>query len=322
MVRNIPHQRRCGRLAACLLCLLLAGLLLASAAAAQVTDRIVAVVNGEIITLYDLNKRFAPLMRQDKDKAPDLTDTERLQTMKRQMLDRMVDDILLYQEAKRLHAEASDADVESRLKAILQNNKMTPEKFQEELAKQGLTRTDYVKLLKQEISINNLLGYMVRDKVVVSDDEIEAYYRAHAQDYGSDRRVALHLIILPANMDPQKLRSKIEDKDLTFEEAAQKYSQGPGADSGGDMGTLGWDQLAPAWRKVLASLKPGDVSQPFEISGQQALLKLVADTAGSSKPLPEVASKIREFLAKPKYEQIYNDYVAKLRSKALIEMKY
>lgn len=288
---------------------------------AQAADRIVAVVNGEIITLYELDKRFAPVMKQFEGKSLSAADEERITAMKRQLLDRWIEDMLILQECKRFGVNVSEAEAEGRIKAILQQNKMSDQKFAEELAKKGLTRSEYLAEMRKEMNINRLLDYTVRAKVAVSNEEVEAYYRSNMGAFESGRKVVLKLIVLPMDMDAESLRKKIVDKDMTFEEAAKKHSVGPGAETGGDLGTLAWDQLAPDWRKVLEGLKAGDVSKPFELSGRKALLKLVQDSAGDSRPLPDVAERIRDKLAKPKYEENYANFISKLKSKAIIEIK-
>lgn len=288
---------------------------------AQTADRIVAVVNGEIVTLYELDKRFAPVMKQFEGKDLSAAEEERVAAMKRQLLDRWIEDMLILQECQRYGVNVSEAEAEARIKAILQQNKMSDQKFAEELAKKGLTRAEYVAEMRKEMNINRLLDYTVRAKVAVSNEEVEAYYRSNMGAYESGRKVVLKLIVLPMDMDAESLRKKIVDKDMTFEEAAKKHSVGPGAETGGDLGALAWDQLAPDWRKVLEGVSAGEVSKPFELSGRKALLKLIQDSAGDSRPLPDVAERIRDKLAKPKYEESYANFINKLKSKAIIEIK-
>lgn len=305
-------------------CLLLAVLSLlagASPVLSQVADRIVAVVNGEIITLYELDKRFSSVMKQYEGKELSALEEERLRAMKRQLLDRRVEDMLLLQEAGRYGIKVSDADVENRIKALLQQNKMTEQKFQEELGSKGFTRAEYAGEMRREMIISSLLDHMVRSKVAVSNEEVEAYFKNNSGAYESGRKVTLRLIVLPMDMDADGLRKKIVGKDMSFEEAAKKHSVGPGAETGGDIGTLGWAQLAPEWRRVLEGLEPGGVSKSFDLSGRKALLQMVHDTSDSVGPPPDVAEQIREKLARPKFEEIYASYINRLKSKSIIEIK-
>ncbi len=311
-------RKACGCLLLAALAFMLSG---PSRALAQEGDRIVAVVNGDIITMYELDKRFAPVMKQFEGKEISASDEERIMAMKRQLLDRWIEDMLLLQECKRFNINVTEAEAEARLKAILQQNRMNDQQLAAELTKKNLTRAEYMAEMRKEISISRLLDYMVRAKVAVSNEDVEAYYRNNMGAYESGRKVVLRLIVLPMDMDAESLREKIVDKDMTFEEAAKKHSVGPGAETGGDLGTLGWDQLAPDWRKMLEGMKPGEVSKPFDLSGRKALLKFVQDSSGDSKPLPAVAEQIRDKLAKPKYEETYANFISKLKSKAIIEIK-
>lgn len=287
---------------------------------AQVADRIVAVVNGEIITLFDLNRRFEPVMRQLEGRALSAADEDRLKAMKRQLLDRMVVDTLLMQEAERLGMRASDAEVDEQIKEMLQQNRMSEDRFREELAQQGITRSQYVAELRREISINRLISTRVHNKIAVSDDEVAEYFKSNMKHLGSGRTVDLQLILLPAGEDAEALRQRIQRKEIDFAEAARQYSRGPGAQDGGNIGSFAFEQLAPAWRAALQTVSPGGISDPFALSGGTALLKLVGEATGDA-PGPDVAERIRETLAKPKYEEIYSNYIERLKSRAIIDIR-
>lgn len=287
---------------------------------AQVADRIVAVVNGEIITLFDLNRRFEPVMRQIEGRTLSVADEDRLKAMKRQLLDRMVVDTLLMQEAERLGMRASDAEVEDQIKEMLQQNRMSEERFREELVQQGITRSQYVTELRREISINRLISTRVHNKIAVSDQEITEYFQANMKHLGSGRTVDLQLILLPPGEDAEALRQRIQRKEIDFAEAARQFSRGPGAQEGGGIGSFAFDQLAPAWRNALQNVSPGEISPPFDLSGGTALLKLVGEASGDA-PGPGVAERIRETLAKPKYEEVYSNYIERLKSRAIIDIR-
>ena len=295
-------------------------LLAALPAKSQVADRIVAVVNGEIITLFDLNRRFEPIMRQVEGRTLSAADEDRLKAMKRQLLDRMIVDILFMQEAERLGLKASDVDVEDQIRAVLQDNRLTEDQFREQLAQEGITRAQYVSELRKEMTVNRLISTMVHNKIAVSDDEVNEYFKANMRRLGSGRTVELQLILLPPGEDGAALRQRILRKELDFAEAARLYSRGPGAQEGGNIGSFAFDQLAPAWRTALQDVSPGDISAPFDLSGGSALLKLVGETTGDT-PGSDVAERIRETLAKPKYDEVYSNYIERLRSRAIIDIR-
>ena len=293
----------------------------APASARDVVDRIVAVINGEVITLFELNQRFRPFVEQFQGQ--ELVDEEKrmLLDAKRQLLDRMVDDVLLRQEAERLEISVTDLEVQTQIRQLRERAGLTEREFQEQLTLQGLTREQYERRVREEMLRHRLLGFMIRRKVVITTDEIQAYYEANKQDFFQQRRVRPGLILFASSASAEEAQALMRSGDLSFADAARRYSQGPAASQGGDMGMLAWRDLAPDWRNALEPLQVGDVSSLIMVQNRPALLKLLDEEAGETKALAEVEDQIRETLMEPRLEERYAEYLANLRSRALIEIR-
>ncbi|MFW5487433.1 MAG: SurA N-terminal domain-containing protein [Desulfovibrio sp.] len=289
---------------------------------AQTVDRIVAVINGnKIITQYDLNQKMQPLLARYEGQELTVAQKKQLLDTKKQLLDSMVNDYLLTSEAKALGLSVTQSELENQINQIKNSNGITEEILEEQLRLQKMTRAQYEENLKDSILRHRLLSLMVGRKVVVTDQEIQDYYKAHTKDYAQDKQVHLELLLLPLSVDAMAVRKELIDGKLTFEQAIKKYATKQTAAMCGDMGKLDWNELSPDWKAPLEDLKAGDVSVPFPLSGQNALLKLISATSSEVKPLSEVHDAIYESISKPKFEKLYDDYLAKLRNKAIIDIK-
>lgn len=289
--------------------------------AQDVVDRIVAVVNGEIITLFELNQRFRPFLEQFEGR--ELLEREKRQLLeaKQQLLDRMVEEVLLRQEAERLHMTVSDLEVQTQIRQLREELSMTEAQFLEQLRLQGLSKELYEQRVRDEIQRQRLIRFMVRRKVVVTSDEVRQYYESYQQDFLQEQRVHLALILFSSQDQAEDVLARLRGGQISFLEAARTYSLGPGAEQGGDVGKPALLDLAPEWRVALEGLAVGDVSEIFFVQGRPVVLKLLDKEAGEVLPLAEVEDRIREKLMEPRLEERYVEYIEGLRNRALIDVR-
>lgn len=287
--------------------------------AEDVVDKIVAVVNGDIITLFDVDQRLQPTIARMKAQQRGAVSPEIVDNLRGQMLDRLINNALLHQEAERFNISISDVELENQILSVRSQAGVTEDQFIAQLATQGLTLDDYREELRNNILRQRLISVMVKRKVVVTDEEIQKFYQANKDRYSRDKRVGLSLIVLPESEDAGKLLQRLELGLETFADAARRLSVGPGADNGGDIGELSWDDLAPEWRAAVEGLSVGEVSEPFTLQGSVALLRLNGMESGETLPLEEVEQEIYQELSAPLLEERYKEYMAKLKAKSVIE---
>lgn len=315
-------QRLPSRLAALALTLSILCLSAASPApAAEVVDRIVAVVNGQIVTLFELNGNLKPFLERFRGKQ--LSDDEKraIAGMRKQLLDKMVEDILITQEVTKMKLTTTDVEVENAVDNFRKKNGLTKDDFDKQLKLEGLTREEFSESIRKDILKHRLLGFMVRRKVVVSDEEARAFYDAHSGDFTSDKTVALSAILLPSGQDGAALRRRIEKGEIGFADAANLYSKGPGVGQGGSLGTLAWADLAEDWRLALSGVPRGGITEPFPFRDFTALLRVDELQAGDVRPFEDVKDEIIDRLFQKQVEERYDEFMDKLRSEAVIEIK-
>lgn len=294
---------------------------------AQVVDKMVAQVNGEIITLFDLNQRVKMYVTQVEKKPFNPSDPQ-IGELQKRILQSMIEDILVRQEAKRLKVNVSDAEVENRMRELREKGGLNEEQFQQQLRLEGYTRKQFAESLKKEIVKKQLLGYMVQRKVLVTEAEARQYYEAHSGDMKTQTGQRIGLIMVNKMDEAKALRARIVGKQISFEDAARKYSVGPGAAQGGDLGRVAWKDLAPELQRALTGLPSGGVSEPVVLDGKPVLLtmssapdpKAEASASASSSPSFEsVRSEIMERLYREKLEKQFTEYMDKLRAKSVIK---
>ncbi|SKA71658.1 SurA N-terminal domain-containing protein [Desulfobaculum bizertense] len=288
---------------------------------AQVVDRIVAVVNGEIITLFDLNERIKPFL--DRFQGKTLTDADKraILQLKHQMLDGMVNNILIKQEGDRLGIQISDVEVENEVRTYKKNANLSEEDFQKQLTLEGLTRDQFKDKLKEEILRHKLLGFMVKRKVAVTKQDIQRYYDAHPEMFKQNKQLDVSLILAGSDVNLKEIRARIANGEIEFADAANTYSEGPGAGQGGRIGTLEWRDLAPEWRDVLRGVSAGNMTKIFAVQGKSALILVNGVQQAGEADLKSVEDRIYKTLYQERLEKRFQEYIGKLKENALIEIK-
>ncbi len=290
------------------------------AAAQEVVDRVVGIVNGQIITLHDLNLKMQPLLFQTQGRKLDSQEQAVLGTVRKKILDEIVHSILIEQEAGRLQMKVSDTEVENHIRQLKEANGLSDERMMEELRLQGLDETSFREKIRQDILRHQLLVYMVRRKVAITDEDIERYYQGHKKDFVSPSEVVFQLVLLPTQKDIQALAQAVKDGKQDFGEQAKKYSQGLEIDEAGNVGPVDLGVLDVTLRNKLESLSEQEISTPFSFAGNWAMLKLVRLVTQEPISRKDVRGKIREILFKQLVDKRFDEFMKELRSKAVIEI--
>lgn len=305
------------------LALLMTFCMFSGAQAAQL-NKVAAVVNGKVITMYDLQKNALPDLIRARVRPDDPKQAKEMDRILRNTLDGMIMDILFEQEAVRLKATISESDVDEELATIMKTNGLTKAQFEQRLAGQKISLRELRDNLRKKIMRQKIMGQEVGRKVVVTNREIEDYYRLHKNDLF--RRDGLHmaLLVYPRNVNAASIAAQIASGALSFPAAARKYSVAPNRDKGGDMGPVEWDRLNPEWSERLNSMKPGGVTDIFTINGFKAQVQLFRPGAtGPDAPLTldEARPIIDSILRRPKALERFEDYTRQLRNRAVIDIR-
>lgn len=293
----------------------------AGAGAETVINKIVAVVNGEIITQYDLQARAASKLHRAGLSALDPADAAAIKKIESETLEDMIVDRLMVQEAERYNLGADDAAVDNELRSLLARMQITEDQLVAQLKSEGQDLDFYRGLIRNNIMRQKLLSFMVSRKVVVTRQDIEAYYEEHKNEYMQDKSISLSLLVFAPTADPEPVLRDIREGDISFADAVKKYSVGPAASSGGAIGKLDWSSLVSQWKQALEGVAAGGLSRPIEYDGRAAYLHVDEVIEGTVRPVDEVADEIEAKLREPMLKERFEEYTRKLRERAVVDIR-
>jgi peptidyl-prolyl cis-trans isomerase SurA len=298
----------------------------------NVTNAVVAIVNDEIITLYDVNRESQPAINAAEKKGA-LNDEARSQ-LRRLALDHLIEKKLTEQKIRELNIKVSEEEIRQAIDDVRkQNNIPTQEALVAALAGQGLSFDQYRAQLQEQIEKLKLVSVEVRAKVQVGETEMRDYYAANLAKYTEEESYrARHIFFKTGEKaTPEEIqRSKATalavladargGKD--FAELAKKFSEDPAArKDGGDLGSFKKGDMQPELEKTILSLKPGEVSDLVSTPIGFHIIKLEARIPGTVKPFESVKSDIEEIIYRKKSEERFSQWAKDLRGKASVEIR-
>jgi len=288
---------------------------------AATVNEIVAVVNGEAITRYELQQEMRNSPAQSAMGAMGLQ-TGKNGDRERKVLRSMINERLFVQEANRLGISLSDEVVRSRLERIRQENGLSREELENYLQERGRDLDQFKETIRRKIKINRLLSSMVRQKVVLTEEEVRSYFEEHKDDFLPPSEVELSLILMRDRQALKALRAKIRQEEMAFTRAAERHSVGPNAQKGGNMGTVAFDDLNKQLRDVVRDLEPDQVSRVIPFKDAYCLVRLErTQSSRGEEAFSRVREKVRQKAYSRKVRQRFEEYVNKLRSKAVIDIR-
>lgn len=293
------------------------------AGSAVLLDKVVAVVNKEVITWSELYKA---MQFDASNEMKSLSEEERNKIFaanEKKFLENMVDNKLELQAARSLGIEASKEEVTEAIDTIKKKYNMDEKTFEESLKKEGFTLDEYKKRLADQIVMTKVVAQQVRNKIVVTDREISDYMSKNKND---EYRVRQIFFKKPAgDFDKKELEAKAEEvmqklKDgEDFSALAYTYSEDPSAKSGGELGFIKKEYLGKEFLKAISHLAVGEVSTPFWTEEGLHIVQL------EEKVDPENVAEYREMAKKKifekKFKDEYRNWIRGLREKAYVEVR-
>jgi peptidyl-prolyl cis-trans isomerase SurA len=296
--------------------------------APEVVNRIVATIDGEPVTLFEL-RAFAEQTRQ---RAAAATGGGEVPTDDRAMLDELVLEKILRKQIQEQGVAATEQQIDAYIASIKERNKLDDAQLRAALAQQGLSWDQYRAQVRADIERAALINKEIRTKVNVSPEEIERYYKEHLTDYGTPAKAHVRLIslLVPSDATAEEkaaIRAQAERvrKDAAggkdFAALAKEHSQGPGAADGGDIGEIARGQMQAEFEKAAFALKPGEVSEVIETASGYHILKVEQRSGEAHQPLADVSDDIREKLYRENMEERYDRWLKQdLRAKYHVEI--
>ncbi|MBI2890205.1 MAG: SurA N-terminal domain-containing protein [Nitrospirae bacterium] len=282
-------------------------------------DTIVAVVNGDPITYYDLKTAytFAHMEAVPKHFDPQSQKSKDL----RDFLEKLVEDKIIAQEVSRRGVRVSDEEVDAQIAEFRTRYGFTTEKgFVQALEQQGMTLQSYRERMTEEMKKHRLVEMDVRSRIDVTDAMIQAYYSQHRAELAQPARVALSEIVLkkPADGLPRVMERLRAGED--FHAVARDVSQSTAtASKGGQLGMIDLADLDLGLRAQIERAQPGSLIGPIETGEAVRLLKVDRVEAHRQPPLDDVRDRISEILLDEAHRTELRKWMDELRARAVIE---
>jgi peptidyl-prolyl cis-trans isomerase SurA len=310
------------------LCFLLAGM---APSAGAVVDRVVAVVNKDFITLSDLEKWAGP--------PPEALETSdrverqwRLIEARRKVLDQLIEEKLVEQEARRLGLKVAAKDVDGAIEDVKRRNGISQEALERALARDGFTFSSYRQQIESKMLRIRLISMAVKMDVKASDKDLRDFYRKNEDRYRTTESYRPSHILCPVAPDasPEEVREarrkcqgllERAQKGEDFAELATLFSEDISARSGGDLGTFKQGELIPAIEREVLNLRVGEVGGLLRTEFGFHVLKLVERTGGEPPPFEMVQDRVRAEYTEAEVDKALRQYMTTLREKSVVEIK-
>jgi peptidyl-prolyl cis-trans isomerase SurA len=294
-------------------------------------DRIVARVNDDVITLSELQEEGLPLFERLRANYTGQELEFQVQRAEREFLDQLILRRLQLQYANQIGVSASDNDINAALKDVLSRNNLTQDQLTDLLTREGLTLQDYKDRLREQIVLARLMNQAVRSRVSVDASEVEAYFKAHQDEFNQPAQARIRHIFfrVEPGASPPQLQVVRERASRVLEEArnggdfatlAQRHSEDATAANGGDLGVIRRGQALPAFEEVIFTMREGDISEVIRTSNGLHIVKIESFSKGAEQSFPEIKAEIERRLLQGKMEQRFQDWTNELKDRAFIEI--
>ena len=291
---------------------------------AEVIERIIAKVNGEIITLSEFQERQLAAAQSAKI-TPDQIGVF-LRENNARLLQEAIDDILLVQKAEDAGLALPEDYIDEVIETIKKDNGIeSEEQFQATLTREGMTLDDLRKNITASMTRRMIMQRDIEPKIAVSEEQLKAEYeKVKDEEFTRPATVSLEEIFIPDDAGGLAVATDIVARaraGADFASLARTHSAGPTASSGGELGELVKGSMNPDLETVAFSLAVGEVSDPIPAEGGYRILKVVAKTSGSVVPFATAKEQVRNVLMAQRFKGEYDKYIAEVREKADIELR-
>jgi peptidyl-prolyl cis-trans isomerase SurA len=301
---------------------------------ARLIDKVVAVVNGEVITQTELTKAGKNIFSQIRQNTPATDLDEILTKARRQVLADLIEDLLLGQKAKELRINVTEQDLDNTVARISQDNSLTTAQLYIELEKTGVSKEEYRHKLATQIRNSRLINYEIQSKIVISEEKAREYYDTIYSK--QETAEGYHLLQIGLTWGTPESSADTQDKAKAraegirnlaiagqdFRELARSFSELPSAKDGGDLGFFAENEMAEYMKEIVVGLSPGETSTLIKTTDSFQFYRLLAkniDGTPELAPFTDVSAEITEQLRKEELDKRYEKWLHEIRDQAIIK---
>ena len=286
--------------------------------AASVRDRIVAVVNTELITLSELEEEVGDVKAQARQRYSGVELAQRLRQIDYMGLNRMIERKLQVQIAKRRGIKVTEEEVKDAIVRLRRLGETPDENDPKEMT-----------MIRDQLTALHLINQQVRSSLLVSDAEILRFYQQHRDRFmlPPEVRISQILIALGPGSELLAVREKAQEvyaqlkNGERFEELAVKYSDGPEGRRGGNLGYIRQGDILPQIQKAIEQAPPGSVTEPIASPSGMHIIRVDDRKPSEFRPFEEVKEDVRSMVFQLKSEEAYIVWIKEQKDKNYIEIR-
>ena len=288
-------------------------------AAAKVEDRIVAIVNSDLILWSEMKRELTPERERIEKQYRGEELSRRLKMAEAMALTTMIERRLQLQEAKARSIDVGEQEVKQAVKQLIQQGEKIDEKD-----------PISTKSVREQLTLLRVVDREVRSGVMVADPEMKRYYQEHRDRFALPEEYTLSQILIKPRSPDDAADAKNKMRDImallkqgeSFEDLALRYSDGPNASRGGRLGLVRQGELLPAIERGVSNLVPGGISDVLESPEGLHIVRLEDKKPKQFRPYEEVRQEIQALVFQQKSEDMFQTWLADLKNKAYIEIKF
>jgi len=292
--------------------------------AASPGDAVVAVVEGEVITVHDVHEYTAQEELRLKSLLPTGDQRQQIAELRRLAVRRLIDRELVYAEFQKLGGKVPLEALQDRIdRLVISRSGGDRVAFEALLADEGMTYTEFEDKIRKQTAVDMLLHDRVYRQIVIGPERIEAFYVERSGDLAEKPGVRLQTIMLKKAGGRHSDRldaaaAEIYEKlkaGAAFDELARTWSEGPKAEDGGDQGWI--TSPSGALLEAIRDLKPGEVTpKPVDLGSNLYILKVIERREARVPPLDDaLRRRIEEILRREEENRRYDTFLGELRRK-------
>ena len=301
-------------------------------------DRIVAVVNDEPVTLYELRRASAPFLARERRRATSEDEfVARGREVIREALDDLVNDILIHSVARTMSITIGPEKVDAHIRKLVDDNGWDDDELADQLKRVGFASiADYRRHAEREMMKSQVLSIKVLSRIRVDERDVEARYQREVGERGTiQERRASHILLLvddaaddatleAARAKLAKAREEIAAGLTAFDEMARRISDDSNRTAGGDLGWFANGDFDPTFDGVIFGMQEGELSVPFRsrFGMHLAVVTGIREREVTSNEDIETAKRrIRLELRERELERVYRAWLRGLRSESFVSIR-
>jgi peptidyl-prolyl cis-trans isomerase SurA len=287
--------------------------------AAKIEDRIIAIVNSDLIMWSEVKRELTPERERLEKHYRGEELARRLRMAEAMALTTMIERRLQLQEAKAKSIDVGDQEVKQAIKQLIQQGEKLDEKDPAN-----------TKSVREQLTLLRVVDREVRSGVMVADPEMKRYYQEHRDRFALPEEYTLSQILIKPRSPDDMADAREKTRDImallkqgeSYEDLALRYSDGPNASRGGRLGLVRQGELLPAIERGVSNLSSGGISDVIESPEGLNIVRLEDKKPKQFRPYEEVKQEIQALVFQQKSEDMFRAWLTDLKNKSYIEIKF